>query len=344
MNKLVHKAAVLLAMMCVVAVLPLFAAGSSDKNASENVLDVYSIMPEKYATPILAEFTKDTGIKVNFVRLSSGEGLSRIIAEKNNPQVDCLWGGPSDTYDAGVAEGVFEQYTPVEADKIPVNYRSKDNYWTGIGLIPLCFLTNTDFLKKNNLKTPESWYDLLDAKYANGLQMADARTSGTATERIYSLVKAFGENEAFSYQKKLNANVQLYTKSGAGGALPIANGQAASGVFYLVDALDIVYQGYPLVISFPKEGITYGVEGSGIIKNCKHPNAARKLMDWASTKKLGDFMMAHKICYIPTRPDVKVDDPALDMSKIKLIEAPSAWKGENRKAYVERWIAEVIQH
>jgi iron(III) transport system substrate-binding protein len=29
--------------------------------------------------------------------------------------------------------------------------------------------------------------------------MADARTSGTATERIYALVKVFGEDGAFEY-------------------------------------------------------------------------------------------------------------------------------------------------
>ena len=341
MNAVLKKAGVLVLAIGIVAG---SLSSCSKSKESEDEVSVYSIMPEKYATQVFAEFTKDTGIKVNFVRLSSGEALSRLIAEKNNPQVDALWGGPSDTYDAGIDEGIFEQYKPSEADKIPANYRSPDNWWTGIGIIPLCFLTNTDFLEKNNLPVPTSWDDYLHPAYVNGLQMADARTSGTATERIYSLVKARGsEDAAFDYQKKLNKNVQLYTKSGAGGALPAANGQAAGGIFYLVDALDIVSQGYPLVISYPKEGVTYGVEGSGIVKGCKHPAAAKKLMDWASTKKLGDFMVANKIFYIPTRPDVVVSDPALDMTKMSLIDASSIWKGEKRQEYVERWIAEVIQ-
>lgn len=328
--------------LCMLAALSVFAQGASEAKKVEDTLDVYSIMPEKYATQVFEQFTKDTGIKVNFVRLSSGEALSRLIAEKDNPQVDCLWGGPSDTYDACVDEGIFVQYTPKEADKIPANYQSPDHYWTGIGLIPLCILTNTDFLAKNNLSAPESWYDLLDPAYVNGLQMADARTSGTATERIYAMVLGLGEDEAFDLQKKMNKNVQLYTKSGAGGALPIANGQAASGIFYLVDALDIVLQGYPLVISYPKEGVTYGVEGCGIVNGCKHPEAAKALMDWASTKALGDFMMENDICYVPTRPDVEVKLEALDMSKIPLIESSSVWKGENRARFIERWENEVI--
>lgn len=322
----------------------LFAQGvQEEKPKAGGTLNVYTIMPEKYATKIFEVFTKETGIKVNFVRLSSGEALARIIAEKANPQVDALWGGPADTYEAGVLEGVFDVYTPSEADKIPAQFRSKNGYWTGIGIIPLTFMSNVKYLKDKGLNPPTSWNDLLNPAYRNSLQMADARTSGTATERIYSLVKVFGEDEAYAYQKKLHQNIQLYTKGGAGGAMPVATGQAASGVFYIVDALDIQQQGYDLVISYPKEGVTYGVEASGIIKGAKNKAAAEVLMDWASSKRLGEVMVENLINYIPTRPDVTVTNPALDMSQVKLLEADAAWKGENRTRFVERWIAEVIQ-
>ena len=79
-------------------------------NAEE--LNAYSIMPEKYASKVFAQFTKDTGIKVNFLRFSSGEALARLTAEKGNPQVDVMLGGPADTYAAGVREGIFEAYRP----------------------------------------------------------------------------------------------------------------------------------------------------------------------------------------------------------------------------------------
>jgi iron(III) transport system substrate-binding protein len=38
-----------------------------------------------------------------------------------------------------------------------------------------------------------------------------------------------------------------------------------------------------------------------------------------------------------------VTNPALDMSKVKLIEADTAWKGQNRAAFVQRFIDDVIQ-
>ena len=66
-----------------------FAASLAVLGLSFNVLaaelNVYASMPEKYASQVLEQFTKETGIKVNFLRLSSGEVLSRLQAEKSNP-------------------------------------------------------------------------------------------------------------------------------------------------------------------------------------------------------------------------------------------------------------------
>ena len=71
-------------------------------------LNVYTIWPENYARPMFQEFEKQTGMKVNFLRFSSGEALARVIAEKNNPRIDVLFGGPVETFAAGIKEGIFE--------------------------------------------------------------------------------------------------------------------------------------------------------------------------------------------------------------------------------------------
>ena len=326
-----------------VIVIALLLAAFMVSGASAAELNAYTIMPEKYASQVFEAFTAATGIKVNFMRFSSGEALARVVAEKNNPQVDVILGGPADTYEAGIKENVFEAYKPAGADDIPAQFRSPQNFWTGIGVIPLVFLTNNTFLKDKGLAAPQSWNDLLDPAYKNGLQMADARTSGTATERIYTLVKVFGEDGAFDYQKKLHQNVQMYTKSGAGGAMPIATGQAASGIFYIVDALEIQQQGHNVVISYPKEGVTFGIEATGVLKGAKNMESAKKFVDWAASKAFAQLIVDKKINYIPTRTDVAVTNPALDVSKVKLFETDVAWKGANRKAYVDRWINEVIR-
>ena len=69
---------------------------ADDKKAAkgnDKELVMYMGIVEQAAKVVAAEFEKDTGIKVKFVRMSGGETLSRIRAEKNNPQASLWYGG-----------------------------------------------------------------------------------------------------------------------------------------------------------------------------------------------------------------------------------------------------------
>ena len=311
--------------------------------AANQTINVYTIWPEKYSSAVFTAFTKDTGIKVNFLRFSSGEALARIVAEKDNPQVDVLFGGPADTFAAGVEKGVFEAYAPKNADKIPAKFKDPKNFWVGVAVDPICFMFNNKMLKEKNIPVPTSWDELLNPAFKSGLQMADARTSGTAISRILSLTYVLGEDKAYEYQKKLHQNVQMYTKSGGGGVLPIANGQAIGGIFFLVDALETKSQGYDVAVSYPKEGVAYAVEAMAMIKGAKQPELAKKFLDWASTADMQKIYETSKIFFIPTNPEVKVSDPALDVSKVKFVEVDILKAGKDRQKLVDRWINEVVK-
>ncbi|MCC7041303.1 MAG: ABC transporter substrate-binding protein [Burkholderiales bacterium] len=309
------------------------------------VVNAYSIWPENWAKPMFEEFEKATGIKVNFVRFSSGEALARVIAEKNNPKVDVLFGGPVETFAAGINEGVFEPYKSPSFAKLPARFRHADGQWTAIADDPLVFMTNNKFLAEHKLKPPTSWQDLLDPAYKNMLQMADARTSGTAVTRIFSILEVNGrdENKAFAYMKQLRPNVQLYTKSGGGGTLPVGLGQAGGGIFFIVDALDTKAKGYDVSVSFPKEGIGTSAEAIALIKGAKNPENAKKLIDWATSAQMQSTFAKHKINFVPASPDVKVEPSlAAVLKDAKIFPIDDAYAGANRKKMVDRWIAEIL--
>jgi iron(III) transport system substrate-binding protein len=336
--------------MRTVAVLPLLGIALSAQIASApafaaDTLNVYSIWPENWARPMFEEFEKATGIKVNFVRFSSGEALARVIAEKNNPRVDVLFGGPVETFAAGIGEGVFEPYKPPSFGKLPARFRHADGQWVAIADDPLVFMTNEKFLKENNLKPPASWNDLLAPPYKNMLQMADARTSGTAVTRIFSILEVNGRDEtkAFDYMKKLRPNVQLYTKSGGGGTLPVGLGQAGGGIFFIVDALDTKAKGYDVTISFPSEGIGTAAEGIALIKGAKNPELGRKLIDWATSPAMQNQFAKYKINFVPAHPDVALEPGLAAVLKgAKIFPIDADYAGANRKRVVERWVAEVL--
>ena len=308
-------------------------------------LNVYSIWPENWARPMFEEFEKASGIKINFVRFSSGEALARVIAEKNNPRVDVLFGGPVETFAAGIKEGIFEPYRPASFDKLPARFKDKDANWVAIADDPLVFMTNNKFLKDANLKPPASWNDLLHPAYKNMLQMADARTSGTAVTRIFSVLEVNGrdENKAFDYMKKLRPNIQLYTKSGGGGTLPVGLGQAGGGIFFIVDALDTQAKGYDVTISFPAEGIGTAAEAIALLKGAKNPVQGKKLIDWATSPAMQGQFAKHKINFVPAHPDVAVEASLAERLKgARIFPIDAEYAGANRKRVVERWINEVL--
>ena len=327
------------------SVLSLLAALGFAPGLGAQTLNAYSIWPENWARPMFEEFEKATGIKVNFVRFSSGEALARVIAEKNNPRVDVLFGGPVETHSAGIKEGVFESYKPPTFDKLAPRFRHPDGQWVAIADDPLVFMTSNKFLKDNNLSAPASWNDLLHPAYKNMLQMADARTSGTAVTRIFSVLEVNGRDEAkaFDYMKKLRPNVQLYTKSGGGGTLPVGLGQAGGGIFFIVDALDTKAKGYDVAISFPKEGIGTAAEAIALIKGAKNPVQAKRLIDWAASPAMQALFAKHKINFVPSHPDVAVEPSLAAVLKgAKIFPIDADYAGANRKRVVDRWIAEVL--
>ena len=310
-----------------------------------DVVNAYSIWPENWARPMFEEFEKTTGIKVNFVRFSSGEALARVIAEKNNPRVDVLFGGPVETFAAGISEGVFEPYKPPAFAALPARFKHADGQWVAIADDPLVFMTNEKFLKEHGLKAPTSWNDLLAPAYKNMLQMADARTSGTAVTRIFSILEVNGRDEAkaFAYMKKLRPNVQLYTKSGGGGTLPVGLGQAGGGIFFIVDALDTKAKGYDVTISFPNEGIGTAAEGIALIKGAKNPELGKKLIDWATSPAMQGQFAKYKINFVPANPAVALEPSLAEVLKgAKLFPIDADYAGANRKRIVERWVAEVL--
>jgi len=332
-------------MKAVLMTAALLAAAVLSPLAAAETVNVYSIWPENWARPMFEEFEKATGIKVNFVRFSSGEALARVIAEKKNPRIDVLFGGPVETHAAGIAEDVFEPYKPPVFNRLEDRFKHKDGYWVAIADDPLCFMTNNQFLKDNKLSPPASWDDLLNPAYKNMLQMADARTSGTAITRIFSVLEVYGRNEdkAFAYLKKLRPNVQLFTKSGGGGTLPTGLGQAAGGIFFIVDALDTKAKGYDVSVSFPKEGIGAAAEAIALIKGAKNPALGKKLIDWASSAEMQKHFATYKINFVPANPDVTLEPSLAAVLKgAKIIPIDADYAGANRKKMVDRWIAEIL--
>jgi iron(III) transport system substrate-binding protein len=314
--------------------------------ALAQTVNVYTAWPESLSQPIFKAYTAKTGVQVNFIRLSTGELVARATAEKNNPRADVIWGAPGDGFAAAKEAGIIEPYRPPTWDKIPAELKDREAYFTAVAKNTLVFMSNAKLLKEKGLKPPTSWNDLLDPAFKGQIQTADARTSGTALTRILSIYYAFGKDEqkTFDYQKKLHANVQVYTKSGGGCTVPAALGQAMVCIAHMPDAMEAKKKGYDMIVSFPKEGVAAVIEGVALVKGAKNRDQATKFIDWTFSKDMQDLLDKHDVYMLPTLPEASIAAAVQALMKeAKLLPVDLEWVGKNRKRLVERWVNETIR-
>ena len=120
-------------------------------------------------------------------------------------------------------------------------------------------------------------------------------------------------------------------------------GQAAAGIFFIVDALDTQAKGYDVQLSFPREGIGTSAEAIALLKGAKNPELGRKLIDWASSPAMQGLYATHKINFVPAHPEVKIDPGLAEVLKgARIFPIDDAYAGQNRKRIVERWVNEVL--
>lgn len=313
-------------------------APAAPQPAASTELNLLCTPQVQWCEGMKAEFEKAyPGITVNFVRLSSGEALTRLRNEKDNPQFDIWWGGPIDSFVAAKQEGLLEKYdSPGYANIIdPAKMADADKYWAGIYVGSLGFATNT----KSGVTPPTSWDDLLKPEVKGNILIAHPSSSGTSYTALCTRLQMLGEDAGWQWMRQFAGNVLQYTKSGSAPAKFVGQGEAAVGIVFSHDIVAEIEKGAPLVLTFPKEGTGYEVGGMGIIKGAKHLDAAQKWFDWAlkpETQELGPKYGAYQA------PTVKGATPSKpELLQVNLIDYDFQWCGGNKKAFVDKFTNEV---
>ena len=86
-------------------------SGSAGSGSDENKIVVYCPHPLAFINPLVEEFEKESGVKVEVVAAGTGELLKRVESEKANPLADIFWGGSLSTMKPKA--DLFEPYKSV---------------------------------------------------------------------------------------------------------------------------------------------------------------------------------------------------------------------------------------
>ena len=310
--------------------------------AAAKELVVYSSVDEENAKNILDEFSKVSGIQVNMVFLSSGPAMSRIEAEKTNPQADVWFGAPSENHIVAKDRGLTQPYLPAAAADLAAGFKDPEGCWVAFYMNPLGFGVLAEELKKDGKPVPASWKDLLDPAYKGMIQMPSPQSSGTAYAMIMTLVETYGEDEAFKYMKALNPNIQTYTQSGTGPSKNLAIGETQIAIQFTPAFLKLVDEGFPASVVFPAEGVGFEAAAMSILKGAKNLESAKALADWIISAEGQKVLSAKKTYFFPVRSDVSAGKGLPPLSEIKLIDYDRIRAAQEKKRIIDRWVTEVL--
>jgi iron(III) transport system substrate-binding protein len=305
-------------------------------------LVVYSSVDEENAKKILNGFSKATGGKVQMVFLSTGPALSRIEAEKANPQADVWFGAPNENHIMAKNKGLTQPYVSKNVSALDPNFRDPQGYWHAFYMNPLGVGVLAEELNKRNIKTPATWAEMTNPAYKGLIQMPSPQASGTALVVIMTLVQIYGEDKAYGYMKAVNPNVQTYTQSGTGPAKSLAIGEAKIAIQFTPAFLQLMDEGYPVKVVFPTEGVGYESPALSIVKGAKNMDSAKELVDWILAKEGQETLSAQKTFFFPVRKDVSAGKGLPKLSDIKLIEYDRDALANDRNRLVDRWVKEVL--
>lgn len=269
------------------------------------------------------EFTKRTGIRVNYSTFQSNEALFAKI-QNGGTKYDVII--PSDYMVSKMIEQNMLQ--KLDFEKIP-NFSYIDSHFRNLEYdhcneysVPYTWGTVGIFYNKKMVSEPEekiNWDILWNPKYAGKILMFDNPRDAFAISQIRLGIPLNSKNEKdwihasedLKAQKPLvQAYVmdQIFDKMG--------NGEAALAPYYTGDAALLTQRNSDIGFVIPKEGTNKFVDAMCVPKNAEHPNEAMAYINFMCAPEIAVENIKY-IGYSSPESEVKNRlDPQISSSKI----------------------------
>jgi iron(III) transport system substrate-binding protein len=318
-----------------VTVLSFALAGAA---GAQTKLTVYTALENEQLKPLKEAFEKATpGVEIVWVRDSTGVITARILAEKDNPKADVIWGVSVSSIALFDQQGMLAGYTPKGADMLkPIYVDSKNpKMWTGIDAYASVIVFNTKEGDAKKVAQPKEWADLTKPEYKGLIVMPNPASSGTGYLMVSAWLQAMGEKAGWEFMDRLHQNVANYTHSGSAPCVQAARGERVIGLCLDMRAASEKTKGAPIEIAVPARN-GWEIEATAIVKGTKNMDAAKKLVDWTVSKQAAEIysktyaLVAHK--------EVKAEPKNYPAGmEAKLVKNDFGWMGKERGRILAEW-------
>ena len=302
-------------------------------------LTVYTAVEAEDLTRYAAAFNEDhPDITINWVRDSTGVITAKLLAERDNPQADVIWGLAATSLLLMKGEDMLEAYAPAGVENLDPKFvdSSTPPAWTGMDAWVAAVCYNTVEGEANGGPAPTSWADLTDPVYAGHIIMPNPNSSGTGFLDVSSWLQIFGEDGGWEYMDGLHANISRYTHSGSAPCKLAAAGETTIGVSFAFRGAKSKAAGAPIEIIVPTEGVGWDMEATAIVAGTANLEAAQTLVDWTVTQKANElYNSGYAVVAYPgvAQPVEYFPEGLVDA----MIDNDFEFAANNRGAILEEW-------
>lgn len=258
-------------------------------NADQNVVNIYSGRHYQADDLLMAEFTRQTGIRVNQVKADTDQLIRRLELEGVNSPADLLL-----TADVGrlIQAGNNGLMQPISSDQVellvPVAYRSAEGYWTGLTKRARVIVYHRERVDPSELSTYEA---LTGSEWRERILVRTSQNHYNQT-LMASMIAAHGREKASNWAKGI---VQNMARRPQGNDRDQVKGIAAGvGDIAIVNTYYmglLLNSGNPyerevakqVGIFFPNQddrGTHINISGIGLLKNAPNRANAVKLIEF----------------------------------------------------------------
>ncbi|MCO5066328.1 MAG: extracellular solute-binding protein [Rhizobiaceae bacterium] len=251
-------------------------------SASENVV-VYSAISTKLTDAFVDAFQKaNPDISVQLIAGGSGELMTRIKAERNNPLGDVLLGPDADSFDSDLS--LFESYESPESGAFDSAALQPDHKYTGFSTNFQVFIVNTKMMPLD--AAPKTWKALAEPPFKGKVLMANPAQSGSAFSQLHQILALYGwdvmdpiiDNTTFVSSSKLAFQ-------------NVAKGEIPVGLTSEFNVLQSKNDGNPVEAVYPEDGTALVVDAVGIIAGGPNQAAAKKFVDFVTSKPAHEMLV-----------------------------------------------------
>lgn len=309
--------------------------------AEGRVVSVYTAHGQDALDVLIPRFEQETGIRVEVVKLGSGEVVQRVAAERGAPRCDVIWSIGGDQL---AAQGeLLERYRPEPLwSSLAPAYQSSvgEDPWLPYTVIVPVLIVNTEHLPEG--KRPRGWADLSAEELQGKVSSARADKSGSAFLQVVTILNLEGGEQAG--WSLVDALLERAVLSGSSSAVPrfVNDGEALVGLTLEDSAQRYVRAGGPVEIVYPLEGTRVAPDGMALVKGAPHRAEAEAFIAWALSKETQAFLVK-TLGRRSVRADVEAPPGLPPLAELKVSPHDFKWAAEHKEAVVARWRKRVAE-